>query len=373
MSGSGPKELTMVSDLLSYTGYGNVAQEMAIAFDHAQYRLNLVPLVVDHLGLDPQVSQLLERSVPDLRPPILFYGWLRPAVRALQRHEHYVNTMCESSRLPKSWVPLLDKASSVIVPSTFCASAFRASGISRPIVVIPEGVNPAHFPFAQRTPRTTFTGLIVGAAERRKHLDESIAAWQAAFPGDESARLIVKVSRGDLRILDRFHTEQVRFISTRQDRHSILDLYANADVLLSLGSEGFGLPPIEAMCTGLPVVLMDSEGQQDLCRDAQDFVVAVRSHHQERVEIAEYGPCGYQHVPDISEAASALRWVRSNWTAGGRQAISAAEWAARHRSIERKVSAIDALLSARSAQLDRGRPLDGTDQKGARWWTPVDR
>ena len=51
--------------------------------------------------------------------------------------------------------------------------------------------------------------------------------------------------------------------------------YARADVLLALGNEGFGLPLVEAMATGLPVIALDSEGQSDVCADAGGLVMPV--------------------------------------------------------------------------------------------------
>ena len=54
-------------------------------------------------------------------------------------------TMLEVDGLPREWVRRANKMDEVWTPSHFNAGTFRASGVDRPIHVMPLGVNPAFF------------------------------------------------------------------------------------------------------------------------------------------------------------------------------------------------------------------------------------
>ena len=54
-------------------------------------------------------------------------------------------TMLEVDGLPREWVRRANMMDEVWTPSSFNAATFRASGVERPIYVMPLGVNPAYF------------------------------------------------------------------------------------------------------------------------------------------------------------------------------------------------------------------------------------
>jgi glycosyltransferase involved in cell wall biosynthesis len=102
---------------------------------------------------------------------------------------------------------------------------------------------------------------------------------------------------------------------------------------MALGNEGFGLPLVEAMATGMPVIALDAEGQSDVCADAGDLVLSVPAGRWERVIQTPFGDCGIRAVPDVDAVAARLRWVaehRDEATALGRESSA---WAIRHRDV----------------------------------------
>ena len=185
------------------------------------------------------------------------------------------------------------------------------------------------------------TTLIVSAAYNRliglpgladrKHLPEAIAAWQQAFDGDPAARLILKcrfAHRADFPADPR-----ITLVPQEERTRGIAHWYQQADVLLALGSEGFGLPLIEGMATGLPVVALASEGQGDVCREAGDLVLAVQPAgwephlHEGREE------CGVRGVPGVADVASRLRWVASHRDEAAELGRGASAWAHARRNV----------------------------------------
>src|SRR5204863_379546 len=108
------------------------------------------------------------------------------------------------------------------------------------------------------------------------------------------------------------------------------------DVLLALGNEGFGLPLVEAMATGLPVIALDSEGQSDVCAEADGRLLPVKPVAWEPYDSAAYGRCGVRAVPSVDAVAEQLRWVATHRPAAHEIGRAAAQWATRERSVWRK-------------------------------------
>ena len=138
---------------------------------------------------------------------------------------------------------LLNQADFVVAPTPYVAEVFGRSGVTAPVCVIPEGIDPQVYPFVERPDRSTFTTLVVGMLNERKHGHAAIAVWQLAFQNDPNARLVFK-SRWQVQ--GRLPNDnRVRFVESNRTTRGILDFYQEADVLLALGNEGFGMPLVE--------------------------------------------------------------------------------------------------------------------------------
>jgi glycosyltransferase involved in cell wall biosynthesis len=171
------------------------------------------------------------------------------------------------------------------------AEHLRRAGCPDIAPVIPHGVDTARFrplgPSARRRLRerwelggggdgsadrasgTAFVVGAVGAHTTRKRLDlvlESFARFASAFP---RSLLVVKTDRlrsaegTDLQaITRRLGIEgRVRLITAELPTAAMAGLYNCFDVLLALAEwEGFGIPVIEAMSCGVPVVTHPGQG-----------------------------------------------------------------------------------------------------------------
>jgi glycosyltransferase involved in cell wall biosynthesis len=111
--------------------------------------------------------------------------------------------------------------------------------------------------------------LFVGSIQPRKNLDGLIRAWHELRREFKDRWLIVAGGTGPMfRTVKFFDDERVRFLGYIADR-DLPGLYANAElfVLPSL-DEGFGLPALEAMACGTPVIASNGGALPEIVGDA---------------------------------------------------------------------------------------------------------
>jgi glycosyltransferase involved in cell wall biosynthesis len=330
--GRGATSVTVGGSFLVYEGYGSMAELAVLGMARAGAAVNLVPFDLVRSGATPELLAMAAASNPEPDAPVLYYSWPRPYLaRFRNARELFFYTMVESSRVPASWVPDLNRARCVVVPTRFLAGAFRESGVTVPIEVVPLGVDPAIYHHLERPPRPGLTTLIVGTVEDRKHTVEGIAAWKVAFAGDASARLIIKArfQFGNYRPDD----ARIVLIDDNETSRGIAHWYREADVLLALGNEGFGLPLVEGMATGLPVIALDAEGQGDTCADAAGLLLPVPAEGYRRYSDAQWGDCGVRAYPSVAAIADRLRWVAEHRAEARELGRRASEWVLSERNI----------------------------------------
>jgi glycosyltransferase involved in cell wall biosynthesis len=333
--------ITVVGEFAVFSGYASMNEYLVLGMHRAGARLNLQPQYLDTYGCSAELLELWARSGPHVDGPVLYTSWMRPDLSCFTGTELYIRSMYEASRLPADWPARLNLSRALIVPSRFVADAFRASGVTAPVEVVPDGVDPDAYPCLDRPLREGVTTLLVSAVYNRlsrlpgiadrKHLPEAIAAWQQAFDGDKSARLILKCRFGQPE--DFPDDPRITLVLGEERTRGIAHWYQQADVLLALGSEGFGLPLIEGMATGLPVIALASEGQGDVCRAVPDLVLAVQPAGWEPHRHYGREVCGVRGVPGIDDVADRLRWVAGHREEAAELGRAASAWVHQHRNV----------------------------------------
>lgn len=114
--------------------------------------------------------------------------------------------------------------------------------------------------------------LSLGSLEPRKNIAMLLRAWEKVSKNyDSDVGLVVVGGKGLSRIFNHESSlaevinERVYFTGYVED-NELMQIYRNAEffVYLSL-CEGFGLPPLEAMKLGLPVLTSDNSSIKELC------------------------------------------------------------------------------------------------------------
>jgi glycosyltransferase involved in cell wall biosynthesis len=194
---------------------------------------------------------------------------------------HIAITMFESSRIPSWWVAPLNACRAVIVPSWFCVDAFRQSGVTSPIHVIPLGVDEL-YQYKERL-RTQDSGLRAGIVlspqspvlsqgrspltflafldrGERKGGQMAVQAFLRAFGDDERYRLILK-GRAATGTSFTFTNPNIEVIQHDMEMEELLQLYYRCDVLISAAKgEGFGMLPREFAASGGLALATDWSG-----------------------------------------------------------------------------------------------------------------
>jgi len=161
----------------------------------------------------------------------------------------------------------------VFTPSEYVKQKVtRRFGIKN-VTVTPNGVD--HSVFHPDAKQTAFDlpacyVLFVGTLEPRKNLDMLLRAWNEIKDGFKDTWLIVVGVNGNVfRNIDyRTQMERVRFLGYVEDE-SLAGLYTDAMLLvLPSQEEGFGLPALEAMASGTPVIVSDGGALPEVVGEA---------------------------------------------------------------------------------------------------------
>ena len=331
--------VTVAATFRVYDGYGSMGEYIVVGMTRAGAVVNVIPILIDLNGTSDEFKDVFYASRPEIIGPVLYFcgpsDWLDPFRRA---EDLFINTMWEADHLPATWTEPLNLARAVIVPSRFLVDVCRRSGVTVPVEVVAQGVDPNVYRYEQRPEKEGLTTLMVGTVDDRKHIDEGVAAWKLAFANDPQARLVIKsrFQKGTYA----FDDARIGFFNQSEATRGIAHWYRDADVLLALGNEGFGLPLVEGMATGLPVIALNSEGQADICAEAGDCLLPIAPSTWAPYHDSFWGTAGMQGVPGVEDVAERLRWVASHKKEAREMGKAASEWVLRHRNVWRMGPAI---------------------------------
>lgn len=219
---------------------------------------------------------------------------------------------------PPDWRGCDDSLTEIWTPSRFSRDSL-ARMMRKPVAVVPHYLPPQ--PARQRQPGAPFTVLTMADSRSslsRKNPEGAIRAFAAAFGQSDKARLLFKISARDeeLQALDErlgglLRAPNVEIIREFMSDEALSALYARADVLLSLHrSEGFGLPMLEALARGVPVVATGWSGNMDFTTTDNSILVPFQLVPVQDDASVYRG--SHWAEPDLAAASTALRRLADN-------------------------------------------------------------
>jgi glycosyltransferase involved in cell wall biosynthesis len=261
----------------------------------------------------------------------------------------------EFGALPVAWLePLRRDVDEVWVPSAYVRRMYLDAGVAPDRVhVVPNGVDLERFrPDGPRLELDAPDGLrllFVGGAISRKGIDVLLSAYREAFAGRTDVALIVKDfgMDGPYRAADRSELERlardggaprVVHLTRELDDAEMAALYRACDVLVHpYRGEGFAMPVLEAMASGLPVVVTAGGPTDEFCPDEAGWRIRSRRVEAAEARVGERVTDGrpWWLEPDRDHLVALLRAVdaagpeeRARRGAAGRAAARAYGWQA---------------------------------------------
>lgn len=252
---------------------------------------------------------------------------------AMHIHGHFRGTIIqwtvfESNRIPEGVLAAVLGADQVWVPTDWGRGILLAHGVNRNrIHVVPEGVDGYRFHNHGRrpwTPDRPFRFLTVGKYEHRKSIDETLEAFAQVHANRPDLELVIKSNYFTNRD-QKFQALQRKIASLGLTNVSVLwgdmtdtelaDLYRGCDTfVLPSKAEGWGLPLIEAVAAGMPVITTMYSGHTEFLNHALDSVLPV-DYVMTDVDCPEYrsyypdskGQWGSWARPDVYSISASLQ------------------------------------------------------------------
>ncbi len=233
-------------------------------------------------------------------------------------------TMVENTKIGKDWVDKINAMAACFVPSAYLLDVFRESGVTVPLYRVRQGINPEKFPYIYREKKSIFRFGTCGWMDQRKNWKEMIRAFSSEFDESEPVELWIKNTNNTFGFEEAVDP-RVKIIDKLMTFPEMLDFYRDLDCFLFPSrAEGSGMPPREAMATGLPVILTNWSGLSEICDEKYNYPLTPLA-----IDLPDYRgeeQPGFQARIDIQELMYWMRYVYEHRQEALEKGKLASEW-----------------------------------------------
>lgn len=250
------------------------------------------------------------------------------------------------------------------VPSEWQASCAKAQGFPpNKLHVVPEGVDPLIFKPTESQFPEKFRFMIFGKWESRKATQKLVECFRNAFPGyDDSVELLLAADNpfdpepieAKLQRLN-LEDDRIRVCHFLPREEYIKTLQAGHVFLSCSLSEGWNLPLIEAMASGIPSIYSNCSGQREFTR-GHGLPIIIKKEI-EPFDVFGVKDCpGKWFEPDWDMLVDTMKEVRNNYDHYREQAVWDSERIRNDYSWDKAVETALEILKKYGLKLKKGKP-----------------
>ncbi|WP_084664443.1 glycosyltransferase [Thermanaeromonas toyohensis] len=240
----------------------------------------------------------------------------------------------EYGSLPVAWVRFANSpaVTEVWVPSSFVRETYIQSGVDpEKVKVVPNGVNTQIFhpevPPLSLPTRKGFKFLFAGGTIPRKGPDVLLKAYLSAFSDKDDVCLVIKdfgtnsfyrnqgMGSKIKELQGQKGIPEILYLEENFNEREMAALYCSCNCLVHpYRGEGFGLPILEAMACGLPVIVTGYGACLDFCHEGNALLIRARLEAGKEKRVGELETVSYPYwaEPDVEHLIHLLRWVYEN-------------------------------------------------------------
>ena len=267
---------------LNSSGYSFAAQNYIFALDKTE----LFDIKIRIFGDKPTRPAISDKNYEyfikmvkkeDDHDRILIYHCIPTIQKRIKGYKKTIGfATYETYQPPEIWMDILNKNDAIITPSKFNYKIFSHMQIKKPLYYIPHCLdmdvyNKDVLPLYEYD---KYTFLFMGRFKEIKGYKQLIEAWLKEFKSDDNVQLVIKTDRVEKA---KSYVENVKkqiginkgfapilFENKVFDEIDLPKYLKSVDCLVSsTKGEGFGLPGLQCMSLGIPVIVTNFSGCQD--------------------------------------------------------------------------------------------------------------
>ncbi|MFB7816244.1 glycosyltransferase family 4 protein [Paenibacillus chitinolyticus] len=294
-------QVIWVGPVLGDNGIGTASREYVLALHRLGVHVKVTPARRRSSFSTPSKRLMLalaRRPLARKKPKVLVYHRLPHTLNITQARKKYdyliLNAVWETTKIPRSWLPNINRFDAVCVPSVQNRIAMKRSGVRVPVYIVPHGVNSRAFNPRNKKlslkKKDAFLFVSVFTFQHRKNPETLLRAFWEEFSARDRAALLIKTSgfsaresgawiRGRIaaykkKLGIRHKTAPLHLLTGSTSPRTVRGVYTAGDAfVLPTRGEGVGLPFLESLASGTPVIVTGWGGHMDFVTRANSFLV----------------------------------------------------------------------------------------------------
>lgn len=215
-------------------------------------------------------------------------------------------SMVEGTKIGKGWVAECNKMDAIFVPSPYLLDVFKECGVTVPIRNVKQGVNIERYQLVDRKPKERYIFGTIGHMDDRKNWEDLVRAFTSEFDRGEPVELWIKNANPYFQHQG-FKDQRIRVINKFYTFDEIVKLYSLFDCFVFPShAEGSGLPPREAMATGLPTIVTNWSGMAEIA--SEEYTYPLQPISIDHPDIRGEEQPGFMAKIDIAELMYQMRY-----------------------------------------------------------------